>query len=42
MATDKEAKDIIDKFIDNLFNFDVLTTDPRYLAYSVLRLATAT
>lgn len=27
MATDKEAKDIIDKFIDNLFNFDVLTTE---------------
>ncbi|XWX31071.1 tail protein [Staphylococcus phage PG-2021_19] len=27
MATDKEAKDIIDKFIDNVFNFDVLTTE---------------
>lgn len=27
MATDKEAKDIIDKFIDNLFNFEVLTTE---------------
>lgn len=27
MATDKEAKDIIDKFIDNVFNFDVLTME---------------
>ena len=27
MATDKEAKDVIDKFIDNVFNFDVLTTE---------------
>lgn len=27
MATDKEAKDVIDKFIDNVFNFDVLTME---------------
>ena len=27
MATDKEDKDVIDKFIDNVFNFDVLTTE---------------
>ena len=27
MATDREAKDIIDKFIDNVFNFDVLTME---------------
>ncbi|AFO70714.1 tail protein with lysin activity [Staphylococcus phage Stau2] len=27
MATDKQVKDVIDKFIDNLFNFEVLTKE---------------
>ncbi|WBF81246.1 hypothetical protein FMLHJGGC_00195 [Staphylococcus phage BSwM-KMM1] len=27
MATDKQVKDIIEKFIDNVFSFDVLTME---------------